>query len=144
MLFRITGNSPLAAWKSLHLGSPGASDDGDPDRDGLPNVLEYALGKIPTLPDAAGQPAASIATNFLRLTVPRDPSRNDVTLTVEATADLAGPWTSLATSTHGTPFSGPGYLSGETPDTSIKSVIVRDIVAVSSGPRRFIRLRVTR
>lgn len=144
VLFRITGNSPLAAWKSLHLGSPGASDDGDPDRDGLPNVLEYALGKIPTLPDAAGQPAASIATNFLRLTVPRDPSRNDVTLTVEATADLAGPWTSLATSTHGTPFSGPGYLSGETPDTSIKSVIVRDIVAVSSGPRRFIRLRVTR
>ena len=69
---------------------------------------------------------------------------NDVTLTVEATADLAGPWTPLATSTNGTPFSGPGYLSGETPDASIKSVLVRDIIAVSSSPRRFIRLRVTR
>jgi uncharacterized repeat protein (TIGR03803 family) len=141
VLFLIAGDSPLNRWKSQHLGSPLASDDDDPDRDGLPTVVEYALGKIPTLPDAAGQPAASIATNFLRLTVPRDPARNDIVMIVEATSDLAA-WTSLATSINGSPFTGPGYLSGETPGNGMKSVVVRDLVPVTSAPRRFLRLRV--
>jgi hypothetical protein len=126
-----------------YLGDPGAPDEGDPDLDGQVNLLEYALGTVPTIPDATPLPAG-ISGGFLQLTVPRDPGRNDVTLTVEATANLAGPWTPLANSTNGTPFSGPGYLSGETPGSSVKSVTVRDLVAVSSTPRRFIRLRVTR
>jgi hypothetical protein len=141
VLFLIAGDSPLNLWKSQHLGSPLASDDGDPDRDGLATVLEYALGKIPTLPDAAGQPTASIATNFLRLTVPRDPARNDIVMIVEATSDLAA-WTPLAASINGSPFTGPGYLSGETPGNGMKSVVVRDLVPVTSAPRRFLRLRV--
>jgi hypothetical protein len=141
VLFRIAGNSPLAAWKTLHLGSPTASDDDDPDRDGLANVLEYALGKIPTLPDAAGQPAASVAANFLRLTVPRDPARNDIVMIVEATCDLAA-WTPLAASINGAPFTGPGYLSGETPGSGMKSIVVRDLMPVTAAPRRFLRLRV--
>ena len=61
----------------------------------------------------------------------------------EASANLAT-WTPLATSLNGAPFTGPGYLSGETPDASVKSVTVRDLVTVSSTPRRFMRLRVTR
>jgi uncharacterized repeat protein (TIGR03803 family) len=144
LLFRIVDDSPLGVWKSLYLGSSAAPDDGDPDRDGLANLLEYALGKLPQLPDAAALPAASIAGDFLRLTVPRDPARSDITLTVEATSDLAGPWTPLATSVNGAPFGGPGYLSGESPGGSVKSVLVRDVLALSTHPRRFMRLRVTR
>jgi uncharacterized repeat protein (TIGR03803 family) len=141
VLFLIAGDSPLAAWKSQQLGSSGASDDGDPDHDGLANVVEYALGKIPTLPDAAGSTVASIAANFLRLTVPRDPARNDVVMIVEATSNLAD-WTPLATSINGKPFTGPGYLSGESPGAAIKTVVVRDLVPVTTAARRFLRLRV--
>lgn len=141
VFFRIADDSPLAAWKIQYLGSSTASDDGDPDHDGLANVVEYALGKIPTVPDAAGPPAASIDANFLRLTVPRDASRNDIVMIVEATSDLTG-WTPLATSINGSPFSGPGYLSGETPSGGLKTVVVRDLVPVTAAPRRFLRLRV--
>ncbi len=141
VLFRIAASSPLAAWKTQYLGSPAASDDDDPDRDGLANVVEYALGRIPTLPDAAGSTIASIAGGFLRLTVPRDPARNDVVMIVEASADLAG-WSPLATSLNGSPFTGPGYLSGETPGPGLKSVVVRDLVPVTGARRRFLRLRV--
>jgi uncharacterized repeat protein (TIGR03803 family) len=144
LLFRIVDDSPLGTWKLQQLGSSAAPDDGDPDHDGLANLLEYALGTLPRLPDAGAQPPASIADDFLRLTVPRDPARNDITLTVEATSDLAGPWTPLATSAGGAPFGGPGYLSGETPGGSLKSVLVRDVLTISTHPRRFIRLRVTR
>lgn len=135
--------TPLESWKMARLGDPAAPDDGDPDRDGQPNLLEYALGRLPTVPDAAPLPS-SLAGGFLTLTVPRDPARNDLTLTVEATGNLAGPWTALATSTLGSAFSGPGYLSGESPDTGVKTVLVRDLVAVTAAPRRFIRLRATR
>ena len=64
-----------------YLGDPAAPDDGDPDQDGHVNLLEYALGTLPTVPDATAPPA-SIGGGFLQLTVPRDPARNDVTLTV--------------------------------------------------------------
>lgn len=143
VLSGFTAATPLETWKMTYLGDPAAPDDGDPDHDGHVNLLEYALGTIPTVPDATAPPA-SIAGGFLQLTVPRDPARNDVTLTVEATADLAGPWTPLATSLNGAPFSGPGYLSGESPGASVKSILVRDLLAISAAPRRFIRLRVTR
>jgi uncharacterized repeat protein (TIGR03803 family) len=143
VLSGFTAVTPLAAWKMTYLGDPAAPDDGDPDHDGHVNLLEYALGSIPTVPDAS-PPPASTGGGFLQLTVPRDPARNDVTLTVEATADLAGLWTPLATSVTGAPFSGAGYLSGETPDASLKSVLVRDLVAIAATPRRFLRLRVTR
>ena len=135
--------TPLERWKMARLGDPAAPDDGDPDRDGQPNLLEYALGRLPTVADAAPLPS-SLAGGFLTLTVPRDPARNDLTLTVEATGNLAGPWTALATSTLGSAFSGPGYLSGESPGTTVKSVLVRDLIAVTAAPRRFIRLRATR
>jgi hypothetical protein len=49
---------PVEAWQALHftaaqLADPDLSgDDRDPDRDGLPNLLEYALGLNPWTPDA--------------------------------------------------------------------------------------------
>ena len=48
----------VEAWRALHftpaqLADPAISgDDADPDRDGLPNLLEYALGLDPWQPDA--------------------------------------------------------------------------------------------
>jgi len=143
VLFRIVPDTPLTLWKAAQLGSSTAPDDGDPDRDGLANLLEYALGTLPLLPDAAAQPTAAIAGNFLQITVPRDPARPDVVLRVEASSDLAN-WLPLATSANGSPFSGPGYQSGESPGNSIKSILVRDLQPLNATPRRFLRFRVTR
>lgn len=48
----------VEAWRALHftpaqLADPAISgDDADPDHDGLPNLLEYALGLDPWQPDA--------------------------------------------------------------------------------------------
>ena len=50
----------------------------------------------------------------------------------------------LRASVQGAAFSGIGYVSGETPGSSLKSVLVRDTATTLSAPRRFMRLRVTR
>lgn len=146
--FRLTFSAPIADWKLSALGDANAPDLGDPDYDGMPNVLEYALLTSPDIADSDFLPAAAIFTyldgDWLTLIVPRDPARNDVTLIVEASDTLLpGSWTTLATSTLGGVFSGPGYFAGDDPSPGVKQVIVRDLQPFSVSDRRFIRIRVT-
>ncbi len=144
VLFRIVDDSPLALWKTANLGAPNAPDQADPDLDGLPNLIEYALGTDPNLPNPG--PQANLATfangKSLSLQIPRDPARTDITLIVEASSTLAPPWTPLATSINGGAFTGIGYVSGETAGSTPKSVLIRDTAITLSAPRRFLRLRV--
>lgn len=143
--FRYTFHTPLQAWKLTHLGDANALDAGDPDLDGLATLAEYALLTLPQVRDAGPLPAFTLTpAGTLQTTVPRDPARNDITVTVEASADLAGLWTALAVSTAGAPFFGPGYVSGDGAATGIKSVLIRDIVTPATTRHRFLRLRVTR
>lgn len=143
--FRYTMQSPLQAWKSAHLGDADAPDTGDPDHDGISTLAEYALLTLPGQNDAAPWPAASrSAEGALELTVPRDPARHDVTLTVEASTSPGGPWTPLAVSTAGAPFAGSGYVSGDAAIPGLKSVLVRDHFTPDTAPRRFVRLRISR
>ena len=146
VLFRIVDTSPLGLWKSTHFGTSIAPDTDDPDADGLPNLVEYALGSDPTAANAA--PAIGLGTfpggKSLSLLVPRDPAKSDVTVIVEASSTLTPPWTTLATSVHGAAFSGSGCVSGETAGSGPKSVLVRDTATTLSAPRRFMRLRATR
>ena len=143
--FRYTFITPLQSWKLANLGDAGASDDADPDNDGIPAMVEYALLLSPTQYDTAQLPAASLSgSGSLEITVPRDPARNDITVTVEASANLTGPWVPLAASTAGAPFSGPGYLSGDSAAAGIKAVVIRDTFTTATAARRFLRLRVSR
>lgn len=71
----------------------------DPDGDGIPNLLEYALGLAPALPSAGGLPAAVLLNGNLTFTYTR--ARADVTYQVLTSTDLAG-WT-LTGVTQGTP-----------------------------------------
>ena len=146
VFFHLTPPSPFAEWKRLELGDSQAPDLGDPDADGLPTLLEYALLRRPGLPDAAETITADTAESpdgrHLRLTVPRDSTRSDITLTVEAADSLYGPWESLASSVHGAPFSGTGYVSGDSPAPGLHLVEIRDTASMSVSPSRFIRLRV--
>ena len=145
VFFRIIDDSPMALWKTEMLGAPNVTDLGDPDLDGLTNLVEYAIGSHPM---AANPSPSPTLTQFgdgtsLAIQISRNPARSDVTYLVEASSTLSPPWTVLATSVAGGPFSGPGYLSGETPGNGIKSVLIRDTATTNSAPKRFFRIRVT-
>ena len=136
--------TPFTTWKLAELADAAASDTGDPDGDGLPNLAEYALLLSPTV--SSQPPIASVSTytegERLRMFVPRDPARNDVTLEVQAASDLTGLWTTIATNTLGAPFDGPGYFGGDNATPGVKSVEVRDTVNLSDAPQRFLRVRI--
>ncbi len=61
----------------------------DPDGDGMPNLLEYALDGDPLYPDATEVlPTSAVEGGALVFDFKRDTSRADVVLTVERSADL--------------------------------------------------------
>ncbi|MEO7319749.1 MAG: delta-60 repeat domain-containing protein [Chthoniobacteraceae bacterium] len=138
--------TPIQQWKLTRLGDANAPDLGDPDFDGLRTLAEYGLNLLPETPSQS--PGVSVFTyvegDRLRMFVPRDPTHNDITVSVEATGDLvSGPWTPLATSTLGTPFTGPGYVGGDDATPGIKTVEVRDTVNISSSTHRWVRVKVS-
>ena len=141
----IYGPSPYSLWKVSELSDQFAPDLGDADGDGLSNLGEYGLLRSPIFPNGAATtaaPALYADGERLRVFVPRDPARNDATLEVQATGDLLGPWTTIATSTLGAPFTGPGYFAGDSATPGVKQVEVRDTVNLPDAPKRFMRVRV--
>ena len=120
----------LQSWRQSAFGTTTASgiaaDNADPDGDGVPNLLEYALGTDPNSASSVTRPAVQVSGSRLQLTFAR--TRADVTYIVEASSDLAS-WSAIATN----------------PGTVGQSVTVTDTVDLStaSPPRRFLRLRVT-
>jgi arabinan endo-1,5-alpha-L-arabinosidase len=125
----------LEAWRQHHFGSTApdgpTADLADPDGDGKPNLLEYALGTDPWTP-GSGTRIQAVNTDDstgLTLTFNRvaDPS---LTYTVLATSDLEGQWTALWSST--------GMANEE------GTVTVTDLAGTSHETRRFLRLEVSR
>jgi uncharacterized delta-60 repeat protein len=138
--------TPLQQWKLTHLGDANAPDLDDPDRDGLRTLAEYGLNLPPETPGGAPLPVdrfTYVEGERLRVFLQRDPAHNDVTIEVQAADSPAGPWSMLAISTLGATFSGPGYVSGDDPTPTPKTVEVRDTVNVSESAARFIRVQVT-
>jgi uncharacterized repeat protein (TIGR03803 family) len=137
---------PFDAWRLQYFGDTSIAATADSDVDGIPNLAEYALLRSPTEPDAqvALSPAIEMFAEGRRLstTVPRDPARSDITIWVEASGSPAGPWTTLAMSAAGNPFSGPGYVGGDSATPGIKTVAIRDIANTTDSPQRFLRVRV--
>ncbi len=144
--------TPLTAfqtWQAAHftaaqitagLGNATA----DPDADGQTNLVEYAFGSDPT---TANVPAAQITRAgtpaLLTATLPIWADNDDLTITVEASADLVT-WTPLARSTAGgamLPLVGGVQIVGTSgaPGT----FVVRDDPAQAAAPRRFFRVSVT-
>ncbi len=124
--------TPLESWRHTHFGQTAATGDAadlaDPDGDGVSNLLEYALGTVPTSASSVSVPTASTSQLKLQLTFHR--ARSDITYHVEASSTLApGSWTVLATN----------------PGTVGQSVTVTDTIDLPAAnpPRRFLRLRVT-
>lgn len=138
--------TPFATWKQLHLGNSAADDNADPEKDNLGALAEYGLNLLPENHDV--QPAIS-AFNYvegrrIRLILQRDPAHNDITVEVLATDNLvSGPWTVIATSALGAPFTGTGYFAGETGGSGIQTVEIRDTVNMVGQTKRFLKVRFT-
>ncbi len=127
--------TPLQSWRQLYFGTTAnsgtAADTFDADFDGLQNLLEYALGTIPTSPASAAPPSLATAANRLTLTFNRiaDPA---LVYQVEAGPDLStASWSTIWQSTGAQNTAGPITVTDTDHD-----------ITTATPPRRFLRLRV--
>ncbi len=127
--------TPFQLWQKDAFGAAAgdplvAGESADPDRDGLANLLEYALGTGPLTPGPAPCTATLVTAGdgapFLCLTAHRNPLATDLTFNVEVAPDPGGGWNTAET-----------LVLTDTPAL----LVARD---TGGGPRRFIRLRVER
>jgi hypothetical protein len=133
--------TPLQQWRQAHFGTIDSNDSvaGDtamPKRDGIANLIKYALGLDPAAPAVSGLPLPGNVAGALTLRFNRQKIATDITYRVEASNDLAT-WTEIWNSANN-PYGGGG--------NAFELVTVSDPVPMSSAPnhRRFIRLRVSR
>ncbi|HLP01865.1 MAG TPA: fibronectin type III domain-containing protein, partial [Opitutaceae bacterium] len=122
-----------------------AATDADPDADGATNIVEYAFGTSPLSADQSPtQVILAGAPPALTATLPLWAEKDDIVVTVEASADLVA-WTPLARSTAGTPMVPllAGVAVGSS-GTAPSMITVRDAVPSSVVGRRFLRVSVSR
>ena len=121
---------------------PAAARTADPDGDGIPNLLEYALGKNPKAADGNAADGGTVVVDgqkylSLTFTLPTGddaPDELDYTLqraTALAPSNWSSSWTNFVTDST-TP--GPG---------SLETVTIRSARPVGSVLREFLRLQVT-
>jgi PKD repeat protein len=131
----------LALWQAdyfsvAELEDPEIGGDGaDPDGDGMPNLIEYALCRHPRVSDS--NDALRYPSDLDRLTMVYDRAKvaTDVVVTVEVAGSLLGDWQS-----------GPDHVT-ETPveeDADTETIQAQDNTPISAAPQRFLRLTVAR
>ena len=160
--FDIDAPTPIQAWRTYYLGSAANSgnsaDTFDSDGDGVPNLLEYALGSNPTVATgvdgAAALPHASVSesettlSDRLSLVFNLDiPVPGDIVYTVQATDDLIT-WTDVATKVGAGSWVWLGNSNDPhvviTNQSTYQIVKIGDIIPHDdSHPRRMMRLKVT-
>lgn len=133
-------DAPSTLWLDEEFGDDASNPsiagwDVAPARDGISNLLKYALGLKPFVSSSQGLPQASFhssgGSNYFLFTIQRNPDATDVVLVPEITSNLTTPsWNS-----------GPSYftLVEETPAL----LKVRDNTPAQNNQRRFMRLRVS-
>ncbi len=132
--------TPASAWQQWQAARFGANWSNaaisgptvDGDKDGLSNLMEFALALDPNAPDTVPANLVRNGQN-LEYTYTRNKNATGVTYLVEYSDTLAGgSWSSSGVEQNPTP-------SFE--DTNIQTLKV--IVPAGSGPKRFVRLKVT-
>jgi len=141
----------IAEWRAVYFGTTAnagnAANLADPDGDGVPNLIEYAAGLIPTNAAARAwltvnhgpyDTADRLFVDFLRNT-----NAHDISFFVEATTDLqANTWSCISSNLAGIGWAGAPVL--ETPDTASRIHIrAYDTQPTVNFTSRFLRVRVT-
>ena len=117
--------------------------DADPDKDEIPNLLEYALGGDPTIADETILPLISLVAHeeqqYLTLSYRRRDDDAALQYTVVASSNALAPLSSWNEITN------PSLISegAQDPVSKLVPVTVRD-ASPATMPRRYLRLRVTR
>jgi hypothetical protein len=127
----------LDAWRASYfsaseLADPNISGDtADPDGDGIPNLLEYALNGNPKVANASIRPQPSILADHLTLNYTRRKAATDVTYELQASSELTGGWT-------------PAGMVEQVllDDGGLQTVRASDPAWVSANARRFLKLKV--
>ncbi len=121
----------FASWISGYDVGPETAPDDDPDRDGSPNLLEFALGGHPD--DPGQNPALIVAA-----------APGELTLTYTRRADLAGVQVAVLTSTAlaADSWSSAG-VTEEVLSTADGFETVRATVSLDGATRRFLLVRAT-
>ena len=122
----VSALTPLQQWRQTHFGAPDAAgaraNDADYDHDGVPNLVEYALGTNPAVNEPALNDANALT--LLPLTTAQAPAKCRVLFSNSALADAKvrlsiqsstglGSWVTVAWRTGG------GSWMGVPPDFSI-------------------------
>jgi autotransporter-associated beta strand protein len=134
---------PFEAWQAARFGTQAtdpaiAGDAADPDRDGIVNLLEYALALDPKAapattgtPGHTALPAVARTGSRLTLTYRRSTAATDLAYTIEQSANPGrNPWTTASPTTRILSESG--------------GVQVVEAALDATGERMFLRLKVTR
>lgn len=142
----LAGSVGYDAWRASHFTDaefPVASISGqnaDPDGDGIPNILEYALGLDPKQGDTGGLPQPAIVNvggqNYLSMTIVKPSSDTDVTYVGQVSGDLQS-WDGSA--------SAVSTITQANTPAGFDTVTFRDLTPVggAAGVKRFLRLNVT-
>jgi PKD repeat protein len=139
--------SPFDTWRAENFGAevtlPKAQLQGDFDHDGASNLLEYAMGTNPSLPQTSGVPRVSIGSaGRLQISFSQNPSATDVVVAVEGREMFeagAETWQPLAAKTGDGEW---GLQPGVEMEDASGVVTVTDREPVPGKTKRFLRLRV--
>jgi hypothetical protein len=140
--------STFATWQSLYFGANAgnasiAGPTADPSGNGIPNLLQYAIGSNPLgsypaaqLPVVAPAIDPADAQLHLTLTATLDATTSGITVSGEVSADLHT-WNT-----------GPSYVQVVSDSTvgTVRTLTLRDVSAVGASggpPNHYIRLLVT-
>ena len=144
----------FATWRATNFGAAALtlateatlwSATADPDRDGLPNLSEYALNTLPLAPNSPAPITIAKSGALLTFSFPRHPLATDLTYTVEVSGTLAANgWTPIATSIGGAATIATGASAvSEITEGVMKRVTVTDQAAAAGAAKRLMRLRIS-
>ena len=145
----VTPDAPLTNWKQLYFGYflnglVSATDTADPDGDGLPNLVEYALGENPVQATTSPLYTVGMSEQKLTITFSRDTTKTDINVIVQGADDIAGPWSLLAQSIAGNAFTAvaAGATVTEIGTGMVRTVRIADSYTLADQihPKRFLRV----
>ena len=133
----------FTAWLSeTGLNALTAADkelDADPDKDQIPNLIEYAFGSDPTVVDRPESPSVKVNAGQATLTFLRPKTSVDgqLTIVIQTTEDLkSGTWTDASVT-----FS-PSANTDPVPDPDLERIDVT--LPAPTGSQQFLRIHITR